>query len=329
MNEEKQIKFPFHPYQHEKNNHTVEKVDVTGAKRKYLLGISSGLDVDAHGERMTEKCIKSFMDQANEGDILLFADVHGIKESTDIGLLEKAEITATGDWKTEYRLYDENDDIGIYKKEVIDTIWKQINGLPPYKKPRQKGFSVEGFIPSDSILYNSDAIKKGVLDNILLNGVILVPRPAYKASIATSIYKALGETSPERKESLKMTLRRHLEQEEINDKYYRLKWKYQDVLENVIEKTMLRNNNNKEDELDIIFDEYKDLTKNLIMQSEGMFVKEQDSFEDIDLDIAKGLDKPYGNIDKTKPNSKLELYKSLLYALKNFSKMLEVNNGKK
>lgn len=317
--ENKEIKFHFHPYDYDNSNHTISKEEEDGLKRKYLVGVSSGLLVDAHGERMTEKCIKSFMDQANSGEILLYTDVHGIRSTEDIGVLSKAEIKENGDWFTEYKLHDKKDGIGDFKAEKIEVIWNQLNGLPPYKKPRQKGFSVEGLIPTSSIITGSDGeVKRSVLDDVILDGVVLVPRPAYKDSIATAIYKALGETTPERVESIKFTLKEVLEQEEIEDKYRSLKWRYQDALEETIEKIMTKKNTNKEEELDIIFDEYKSMMISLILQSQRSFVDDQSFVEDIE-----GSLQPPSLIKDLNSNSKLELYKSLLSELKNFSKLME------
>ena len=316
----KKISFHFHPKDFNNQGHAIEKADTSGKKRRYLCGISSGLNVDAHGERMTEKCIKGFMDQANSGEILLFPDIHGIKESDDIGLLSKAEINPNGDWYTEYKLYDESDGIGPQKAERIDTLWKQVNGLPPYKKPRQKGFSIEGIIPDESILFNSSGTAdRGVLDSVDLDGVVLVPRPAYKDSIATAIYKALGETTPYRSESLITSLRESVEQQEVQDKYFRYKWEYQDALEKTIDKIMTKNNTNKREELGIIFNEYRDLMLNLILSSESLFVQGQDDVEEGNIVSPYGIQKDV--------NSKLELYKSLRTELIKLSKSLEGKNA--
>ena len=152
---DRNIHLHFHPREFDKGNHVIEKADSAGRKRRYLCGISSGVKVDEHGERMTEKCIKSFMSQANSGQVLLFPDIHGIKESEDIGFLSKAEILDSNDWHTEFGLWDEGDGIGKNKSEKIDTLWKQVNGLPPYKKARQKGFSIEGIIPETSIIMDN------------------------------------------------------------------------------------------------------------------------------------------------------------------------------
>lgn len=311
----KEIKFHFHPNDFEHKGHIIEK-DEGNRKRRYLSGVSSGLKIDAHGERMTDKCIKSFMNQAESGEILLYPDIHGIKESEDIGKLVKAEILPNGDWRTEYRLYDESDGIGAYKAEKIDTLWKQLNGMPPYSKPRQKGFSIEGIIPDENIIYDSFGDQdRGVLDDVLLDGVVLVPRPAYKDSIATAIYKAFGETTPQRQESLKISLVQNIEREQIENAFYKHKWEYQDALENTIEKIMRKTNNNKLEELNLIFDEYKGLMIELIMKSASLFAGEQ--VEEQPTEMIED------NTVLESVNPRIGLYKSLLTELKKLDKVME------
>ena len=222
------IKFNFHPFEIDKGNHAVYKSEGSdGVKRRYLKGISSGIKIDGHGERMTDKCIKSFMDQATQGDILLYPDVHGIQASSDIGILTKAEVMPNGDWLTEYRLHDARDGIGANKMEKINDIWKQIRGDKPYTVPRQKGFSIEGFIPDEGIVTSDMSGGKRVINNVELDGVILVPRPAYKDSVANAIYKALGEVNPHREnnlrkqmcDGLKGVLHEKVMGEELKDNY--------------------------------------------------------------------------------------------------------------
>lgn len=322
----KAIHFHFHPRDFENGNHTLEKAEgERGKKRKYLCGVSSGIKVDSHGERMTEKCIKSFMDQASSGDVLLFPDVHGIKESDDIGILVKAEILPTGDWYTEYRLYDEGDKIGTAKAERIDTLWKQMNGLPPYKKARQKGFSIEGIIPDESIMMDQyGQMDRSVIDDISLDGAVLVPRPAYKDSIATAIYKALGETTPFRVESIQGALRNRVQEQEVKDAYYKHKWDYQDAMEEVLERIMTKPNTNKRQELEILFDEYKNLMLELILNSEGMFAKPQEALAIIDVaGVADDQPNVASAIEDVEDNSKLELFKSLYSELNRFANLME------
>lgn len=321
---EKRIKFNFHPNNFENNEHAIEKEDGEGRKRRYLCGISSGLKMDAHEERMTEKCIKSFQDQASSGDVLLFPDIHGIKETSDIGIMNSAKILDNGDWYTEYRLYDEFDDVGAQKLEACDTIWKQMNGLPPYKHKRQKGFSIEGIIPDHAIVMNRfGEIDRSVIDDISLDGVVLVPRPAYKDSIANAIYKALGEVNPYRQESIENTLRENVDQQEAEDNYYSKKWKYFDGLEQLIEKIMKRKNNEKEQELDILFDEFKRLMITLILNSEKMFAPSQD---DIQIEIQNpdmSGENMMVSLQKSMSDTKLELFKSLYNELSNLKKTIE------
>ena len=326
----KSIHFHFHPKGFDKKENAVEKADEQGRLRRYLCGVSSGLSEDAHGERMSGKCIKSFQSQAGSGEILLFPDIHGIKESEDIGILTKAEILDNGDWYTEYRLYDEYDDVGPNKLEKADTIWKQTNGLPPYKRRRQKGFSIEGVIPEESLVVNSvGQVDRTVIDDILLDGVVLVPRPAYQDSIASAIFKALGEVSPHRAESIQNTLRDNLEQQDISDNYYRLKWQYMDALEQTIEKIMIKKNNNKREELKILFEEFKDLMTELILKSERMFASEQDVDQLIDIVSEAGTEQIHtASIEEEEDQDpKLELFKSLRMKLNKLDKYLEEKNA--
>lgn len=174
----------------------VEK-DEGGQRRRYLEGITSGAQLDGHGERMTPACIASFQRQAHSGDILLYGGIHGVDFSDDIGKLVESTITPEGDWKTKYRLYDESDgfDPSSATLEKAGKIWKQICGLPPYTKPRQKGFSIEGEVPDGGIIA-ADQNGKRVMNDVTLNGVVVVDKPAYADSIAHGVYKALGITPP-------------------------------------------------------------------------------------------------------------------------------------
>ena len=88
----------------------VEK-SVDGVKHRYVCGIASGTRIDQHGERLTQHCIDSIVKQCNEGDILLYADVHGVKASEDIGILTDFHLDERGDWIVEFRLYDESDKV--------------------------------------------------------------------------------------------------------------------------------------------------------------------------------------------------------------------------
>lgn len=168
----------------------IEK-SIQGRKSKYLVGVASGIDEDAHGEHLTPNCIASLVKQAQEGDVLLFADVHGIKESEDIGIMTDFKVLPDKDWEVEFRLYDESDGVGRDCLDKIGKLWAQLNGLPPYTQPRQKGFSIEGFIPDNQVLQYKKQ-QHGQIDDMVLEGVVVVPRPAYQNSVVQAIQKSVG-----------------------------------------------------------------------------------------------------------------------------------------
>ena len=277
----REISFHFHPAGFETGSHVIEKSEGEGKpKKKYLKGVSSGVKLDGHEERMTQKAIDGFMTQANSGQVLLYPDAHGIRASDDIGILSSASVAKNGDWETEYRLYDKDDDIGPQKAEKIETIWKQLTGQPPYKKPLQKGFSIEGYIPPEGILdaeidKASGAARRRVIDKVDLDGVVLVPRPAYKDSVAHACYKALGELAPHQREKVQKgvhdVLRQKIKDQELQDQYYRKRWEVQEALDEEVEKIMKGPVNYRQESLCIAFKEYTDILSELIMNSASLF----------------------------------------------------------
>jgi hypothetical protein len=277
---QKRIQVLYHPADIEHNKHTLEKADSTGQKRRYLKGIASGTKVDGHGERITNACIKSFHDQANKGDILLYADRHGVAYSDDIGILTKSEIDPLGDWNVEFRLYDSLDGVGANTLETADKIWRQTNGLPPYHRPKQKGFSIEGYIPDDGILSMSSDGKR-LINEVTLDGCVLVPRPAYRTSVAQAIYKALDEKPPWNVDKeVESTFKKIIATEEIQNSYYRKRVQFQDALEDQIEKIMTSESMpEKEDILEKLFAEYSDSMIELIMNSASIFDKSRANSE--------------------------------------------------
>jgi len=265
------IKFHFHPYQP-----TVAKAqdDGSGGKSRYLYGITSGPRVDGHGERMTADCIKDFVAQAQSGDILLYPSVHGIRDIDDIGRLVDCEINKDGDWVTTYRLYGPEDGVGQATLDKCDKLWKQINGLPPYTKARQKGFSIEGNVRPGGIVYQS-AQGQRVLNAIDLDGVVVVPRPAYKDSMAHAVFKALGEVPPwQVQKTIQKSLQQKLQIEDLENQYYRQKYKLHDALQDEIMTIMTSADSNKQGALAGVFDEYKQLMIELILQSAPWFAEQ-------------------------------------------------------
>lgn len=316
MSELKKISFIFHPFQYENKSHIVEK-EMNGKKRRYLKGITSGVAVDGHGEKITNNCIKSFQQQANAGDILLYAGKHGVDYTDDIGRLEHSEILPNLDWLTEYRLYDEEDGVGQNTLERADKAWRQSAGLPPYKSPKQFGFSIEGFIPEDGIIA-MDQEGRRVIDKIQLDGVVMVPRPAYQTSIAQSIYKALDERSPWNVEKeMSRDFKNRIQADELENSYFRRRFQFQDLLENEIDKIMCNAHiGDKKETLNKLFDEYKDAMMELILNSASLFEDRQmltDSEQGVPGEVAVLYrSDSYRAVHGSKANAKVQILKSLL-----------------
>lgn len=279
----KKISIHFHPFGDiKKSEHIIEKVD-KGVKRKYLRGISSGIKKDGHGERMTPNCIKSMMEQGNSGNVLLYAGMHGVDFTDDIGILTNSEIYKNTDWLTEYRLYDELDNIedqatlGKAKK-----LWKQVNGIAPYKRKIQKGFSIEGVVPETAII-DKDVDEYGnytnrVIDDIVLDGVVVVNRPAYQDSVVNAVYKCLGELPPAGIEKIKKayqgSLSQALSDEEQRRNFYHKFFEINSALEEKISDIMKNEDGRNQHRLKILFDEYKSIMIGLILQHADIFQEE-------------------------------------------------------
>ncbi len=287
MEGSKRIEFHFHPFNWDSHEHTIEKDD-GGNRRKYMRGISSGIQQDLHGEKMTEKCIKSFHEQANSGDILLYEGKHGVNFVDDIGKLSKSEITPEGNWYTEYQLYDEADGFSASSVtlEKVEKLWKQVNGLPPYTKPRQQGFSIEGDIPDGGIV-QMDMSGRRVIDDVALDGVLIVTRPAYKDSIATAVFKALGELFPEvaakTHNGFKERLSERVRQGEIKENFYQQKYLIEDELDKVVHEILTIGGEVSREKLQILFQEYSDLMINLILQNEEFFMQDMTVMNSLDV----------------------------------------------
>lgn len=294
----RQIVFRFHPYEYETLGNTLTKSEkgAKGEKKKrmYLRGISSGLMKDGQGERMTPNCIKSMHKQASSGDIVLHAGKHGKDFQDDIGILTASSVTKDGDWLTEYRLYDELDEpvVGTQTVQTAKKVWAKLNGIFPYTKRAQKGFSIEGIYYDRDIIggeKQADGSVTGrVINDIQLDHVVLVNRPAYGDSVATSIYKSLGEYMPEQRETIKKGLMdsfsKKIQDREKEDSYYKSMYTLNGTLEDEIVNIMRMKDDRKALRLEMLFDEYKTAAIPLIMQYAQIFRMDdsQDGEEGID-----------------------------------------------
>jgi len=300
---EKRIHIPFHlhPYKFEEGLHAVEKADSSGNKRRYLYGFSSGMKVDGHGERMTKECVEHMHQQAKSGSIPLFVGQHEVNHSDDIGILIDSSVTKNGEWVTTYRLYDELDGFkpGGQTLERADKLWRQVNGLPPYidkegnPKPLQKGFSVEGYIPEGGIVSMSGNGQR-VISKVDLDGTLVTPRPSYKDSVITAVYKALDELTPQKRVDISQNIRgkfiNKIEDENRKQNYYSKRFKLDDALNESIEDIMSRGIEVR-DRLNLLFDEYKMMVIELLIDSAGVFTRPPDQPDIPDnqgeVDVAK------------------------------------------
>lgn len=334
----KKISFHFHPFEIEKKSHAVEKEE-NGKKRRYLKGISSGLKTDGDGERMTAKAIQGFMDQANSGDILLFAGKHDVDFTNDIGILSEAKILPDGDWFTLYRLYDKFDNVGAVKLEKSETLWRQINGIAPYKKPIQKGFSIEGRIPEAEGIKLIDEMGGRVIDKIELDGVVVVNRPSYFDGIVNAVYKALELDHPKKvQKEISSFLSSKIQSEEKKLSFLDKKFKLLDALESQIEKIMSEKDIDKINQLEILFDEFKRLmiglltefsesfndTENTLIQME---IEEKPEKNNTKKNVKKEQKKASKSLPKYRESKKIMLMKDLSNKIKALEKLRGKNNG--
>jgi len=259
------IRFDFAPADG-KSPFAVEK-DEGGKRRRYLYGVSSGTQVDGHGERMTEECVKSFHKQAQSGNVKLYAGKHDVNFVDDIGILVDSQVTPEGDWVTGYRLYDEDDGFGSNTMEAVDKVWRQVNGIAPYGTPEKYGFSIEGEIPEGKVV-SMDASGRRQMADVELSGTVLVKKPAYRTSVAHAVMKALGIPTPQ---EVRRTL---LGEKDLEGDFYDAYCQVQDAVDREISAVMVSGEPDKRDRLRGIFDEYADVMIELISKHPDAFASE-------------------------------------------------------
>jgi hypothetical protein len=163
---------------------------------------------------MSGNCIRSIIKQARERDILLYPDEHGIRESEDIGILRKMQQMPNGDIYVEFRLYDENDNVDKQSIETANKLWAQTNGLAPYTRPREKGFSIEGYIPEDRKDLEDKRENEGIIDDMHVEGFVVVPEPAYENSVIQTVEKSKKNRTKEEGKSVSKVQKTLTPQEE-------------------------------------------------------------------------------------------------------------------
>lgn len=268
------VRFDFRQKKLDSGFFAVEKDIGNGVKHRYLEGIASGTYVDGHGERMTQHCIESFVAQSKSGNILLYSGKHGVDFADDIGMLVDAKITPEREWWCSFRLYDESDGVGAGTLEKADKVWRQAMGIAPYSKPKVRGFSIEGDIPEGGIK-SVDESGRRVMDDVTLDGVVLVDRPAYQASVAYGVYKALGEIPPWTvRKNLKSSLEDKANAASAREEYWQKYYQLQDALDSEVKRIMSEQVDVRS-LLDELFREYATLSVDLIIAYPQMYELDQ------------------------------------------------------
>ena len=296
---------------------------------RFIEGITSGTEKDGQGERMTKEAIASFQDQAMKGDILLYEGKHGVNFIDDIGILVGSFIDDAGDWHTKYRLYKDSDNVGENTIEKANKVWSQINGSPPYNTPRQFGFSIEGIVPQGGIIYADNEGKNRVMNSVTLDGVVLVPRPAYQKSVAAAVQKALDEYEIVQKEeapaievkksySFADKIKLRLDKNE----YLRKSMLIQDLFEESLYE-IAQNSDGRDEKLECLLDEYKEEMKQNIIASWGVLDnffsdKEMPDYDELEKIYVKNEKKDKLAIVQKKLNDELVLLVKELSGKKKF-----------
>lgn len=181
------------------SNFTRVEKDAFGTETRYLEGTSSGsLFVDAHNERMSERCIKGFQKQAEEKTIYFLHPHTDDLLTNHIGILisDKSYVDDKNEWKTCFKIWSDNDlKNGIPKSNIdrANDFWNQITGQGVYQKPTAlKQLSVQGLVDESKDIKYAGSVR--IIDWVELDGVSAITKGAYPQddfTVAQKIFKQL------------------------------------------------------------------------------------------------------------------------------------------
>ena len=209
---------------------TVLKKDSNGKERKYLYATSSGsLYRDAHNEKMTERCIKGFQEQAQTKTIYLLHPHDENILANHIGKLEgdQSYIDENGEWKTVFRFWDDEDlkhDIPSALVARAKDAWNSITGQGVYdgKPSALRQLSIQGLIDENKdIIQATDGSGGRNLDWIELSCISLVEKGAYPQENITPVEKVFKQLYDSGKIQKKDTLLGKLIKEENMEEDFR------------------------------------------------------------------------------------------------------------
>lgn len=270
----------------------IEK-DEKGTEHRYLEGTSSGsLFIDAHNERMSERCIKGFQQQAEEKTIYLLHPHTNDLLTNHIGILisDKSFVDNMNEWKTVFKIWSNNDlNNGIPKSNIdrANDFWNMITGNGVYKKPTAiKQFSVQGLVDETKDIRHEGNIR--IIDWVDLDGVSVITKGAYPQDDFTVAQKIFKQLDIKQIGILKNKIQKSENMEDFYISEMKLEDKYNDVKNEILFNDNL-NNDEKKEQLIALLDEYREMSiKNLelinysIEGDEVMKRKVKNLDEDID-----------------------------------------------
>jgi hypothetical protein len=247
------------------NNFTRIDKDDKGNERRYLIGTSSGaLFTDAHNERMSERCIKGFQYQSLTKTIYLLHPHTEDLLSNHIGILlsDKSFIDENKEWKTTFRLWDDNDtQIGIPLSNIERSkdFWNQVTGQGIYKNQTAiRQLSVQGLVDESKDIKYEGLTR--IIDWVDLDGVSAITKGAYPQdnfTVAQKIFKQLDTKKISKQIDI---IKSKIEKSDNMEDFYLNEWKLEDKFndaKNEILTNVSFTNEEKKDKLISLLDEYK------------------------------------------------------------------------
>lgn len=226
-----ELRKSLHPRKEGMKHFAVKKAGPDGVEHWYVEGIASGPQMDAHGERMTEACVKDFSRQAQEKTILFVHPHSDDLVSHHIGKLAEVWEAPGGEWGVSMRLWDETDDVPADRIAAAKDFLNMTTGGGPYGKPvRISQFSVQGLVEKGDVVQNSDGTRD--LNRVDLDAIAAVSRGAYPQEDFTTVEKIFKSYDQAVK---KTTLDESLMENAIFRDYEEFQWAMSQTLRDIMD----------------------------------------------------------------------------------------------
>ncbi len=247
-------------------------------KRRYLVGVASGPEVDRHRQQMTAETIQNFHNSALTGQVLLYCKKHDVEMLSDVGILTKSEVDGNGEWVVEFRLFDELDEnIARDNLEMANQLWAKINGDAPYVQATESGFSIEAFGAKKMGLNGREEYHIKEIDRVLV-----VDKPAYANSVITPVEKEKNQNQGS--DILRQRLEVQQKKEEDESAFYSKEWELTSAFKKEMELLARSGASNIAELIKDLATEYGQLMGELV-------IKHPDAFIDVDEEVETVSDK--------------------------------------